>query len=897
MKAEDKTTIYVTGDIAIDHFLITGNRSYYDSKEQTGTKAVIREGGSYVLFNLLFEFSRLSKTNIGKVTFGFKNGIFDKLPERFNSYQRISYHNSGKTGKWKISQMFGFGSLSGNFHYNESYVNNSISDILVIDDAAMDYGSFINKKAWPAFIKNRRLKKSEHPKLIIYKMTGQIGKGELWKNVVKYHSSKLITIVSIDDLRKQFLKVSEGISWEQTALDIVYELTCNKLFDVELLKSRFLIVTFQSDGAVLIERRPNDEYVYQLIFDPENMENEWEAGLQGNIVGKLSCFTSVFTSKLDLNKSNYNIEDAIKAGLYGVRKFHEAGYVPDKNGDLNIPFADIATVYNQDTFEYSQAFIPSPDNTPGYLDLNWSVLLNNYKKDEKLIPLYNIARRAAMYGVCELKNVPHATFGKLFTADRNETENFRNVKKIMENYVRYDKGKKPLSIGVFGPPGSGKSFSVKQIAVAVLGEEVSFFEFNLSQFAGPNDLIGAFHQVRDVVLKGKTPVVFWDEFDSKNYEWLQYLLAPMQDGKFQEGQISHPIGKSIFIFAGGTSYTMDNFGPVEPLDPANHQDELTKDEKKQYNAAFYNNLLEQYKKDSINFRLKKGPDFKSRLNSYLNVLGPNKRQYFDKLRWKWIDDDTDLFFPVRRALFLRAILKLFDDKKLNMEWGLINAFLKIDTFIHGARSLTQILEQLATNNKGRIISRSCLPSNKMLSLHIDTENLFEILNENTGFLGKSYDIAPDIHGVWMSTAQTKHFAYIRDFRFLPVFIKESNYAAAKRIPEVLAETGLIVVSGNSLSKLKTKKEYLDYLKKFGKGKNKKKRNIEIMAEKEHKHWREFYEENGWVYNENRDDSKKQHPCIKDYKSLSEDDKQKDRDQVEMYFDILSTAGFGIAVEE
>ena len=56
--------------------------------------------------------------------------------------------------------------------------------------------------------------------------------------------------------------------------------------------------------------------------------------------------------------------------------------------------------------------------------------------------------------------------------------------------------------------------------------------------------------VRDEVLRGNTPVVFWDEFDSREYHWLQYLLAPMQDGKFQDGQINHPIGKSVFIFAG-----------------------------------------------------------------------------------------------------------------------------------------------------------------------------------------------------------------------------------------------------------------------------------------------------------------------------------------------------------
>ncbi len=895
MEPKDKTTILITGDIAMDYYLVKGDRSYYDSQEKDGSRTITKKGGAYLMYDFLSESMKWSESKTGGVKFGFNDDIFNELPERCKSYSLLSCNKSENDCVWKVSEMFGFGDLSGHYNYLKKHLNHSKSDILILDDAAMDFGDNINKQAWPLFIQKPEGKNDNVPSLIIYKMSGHTVKGELWENVSTNFSDKLITVISANDLRKKEVKISKGLSWEQTALDMVFELKNNRKID-HLLKSQYLIITLQSDGAILITRKSKTEYEYKLIFDPAHIEDDWEMNQPDTIIGKMSCFTAILASKLDLNKADkdYKIDEAIKAALTAVRVFHANGYVLTPH-DINPPFTKIKEKLSEDNLEYSWAFIPPPTSDPSYLKSAWSILLDNYQETKKRANLFNVARRTAIYGPGEFKNIPHAHFGNLFTVDRYEIENFRNVINLINNYIKHDDGKKPLSIGLFGPPGSGKSFSAQQIAIACLGKDAPVLEFNLSQFSGPDELTGAFHQVRDVVIKKKTPLVFWDEFDSKHYEWLQYLLAPMQDGKFQEGQISHPIGKCIFVFAGGTSYTMDTFGPIKPLEIQKYQTKIKEEEWEYFYKAFYEKEVNNYDNDISNFIHKKGPDFKSRLHGYLNILGPNKRQVYNDIKREWEYEETDVCYPIRRALFLRSILKHYQDERLEMDWGLINAFIKVDNYAHGARSLEQLIIQLKRNSEGKALLRSYLPSYAMLSIHVDHNKFTEILHDDIDFLQNSDQIAPFIHAVWMTSLGTRHVPYRKDFQFLPIFIKESNYEAAKRIPTVMAEAGLVVVAGDDHERVKKRELYLELLEETLPG-NKKSRK-ELMAEKEHELWMKFYHDHGWKKDKKRNDFKKVHDCLVDYADLSEDDKNKDREQVTRYFDFLESAGFGIAIEK
>ena len=460
--------------------------------------------------------------------------------------------------------------------------------------------------------------------------------------------------------------------------------------------------------------------------------------------------------------------------------------------------------------------------------------------------------------------------------DRGDIEALRSIRQLMLCYKAEQKPKTPLSIAVFGAPGSGKSFGLKQIAESVFHEKA--LEFNLSQFKGPEELYGAYHQVRDKVLAGVTPVVFWDEFDSRKLMWLQYLLAPMQDGVFQEGQLTHSIGKCVFVFAGGTSYDYRHFGPPEaPIEEEN----------------------EDRKKARREFALKKGPDFKSRLTTCLNVLGPNPRKLFNldlaaKDRDPWYDDHTDIEYPVRRAILLRSLLncggKDDENKRLNIDPGLLTALLEVGHYRNGARSLEKLVAQIVSDGSA-MPSRSNLPYREILELLVQEVDVFYGQLYAIGFGGDVESLAKNIHARFLEqinrlqaenpkTAKPNPDSD-KPWEGLSPDLKASNRAAAQRIAEILAAVGLTCERGNaSSSETKAVDRVLET-------------NLEMLAGMEHDGWMDEKKRQGWTFGETRDNPRLKHPLLIPYGDLPEAEKDKDRDSIRQYVMRVADAGYKI----
>ena len=537
--------------------------------------------------------------------------------------------------------------------------------------------------------------------------------------------------------------------------------------------------------------------------------------------------------------------------------------IPASQAKLVFPIKRMATALAGPAKQFSVAPVQDPmrfikeqdgkDEKP-LVEGFWTILQDKFKSG-----LDKVAMQIVLEGPeAALQGVPWGQFGNLLTVDRQEIESYRSIRNLVAEYAGQKQVSRPLSIAVFGTPGSGKSFGVTEMAKSLLPGQIETITFNLSQFDSVDDLISALHQVRDIGLSGKIPLVFWDEFDTSLGEtplgWLRYFLAPMQDGKFQEGQISHPIGRAIFVFAGGTSSSMSEFDKG--------MDET--------------------------FKSAKGPDFVSRLKGYINVLGPNPVN----------GRSGDPYFIIRRAILLRSSLKrgtpqLFEKRErkdlLNIDSGVLRALLKIGKFKHGARSIESLFAMSQLTGKTDF-ARSCLPPESQLDLHVDGKSFLSLVQQvelNGEMLEKLAEAAHEIFCDSMK-AQGFHFGPQTDeklkthnallpFAELPEDLKAANRLNVRDIPTKLASAGYIMIPARS-----NEPPFIFPGEP-----------LEELAEGEHDRWMQSKLDDGWTYAPETDKENKLHNCLVPWNKLPEAEKEKDRVLVRGIPVILARAGYAI----
>lgn len=944
--------IVVVGDVVVDHHVYEGERSTPAATQSRGVQVVRENGGAYSLFRLLsavFTASRKQhqaaeaqsqreKTPPAPIaTADVEFGL--TLPDPnghpcghhalavFRQYPKYAQHadpDEAKKKVWRADLLLGYGhdtmrssdapvSSANCAWFEPKSLTVNPPDILILDDAGFAFRNSPTCWMLPA-------DPAKGPRWIILKLSRPVCRGGLWQALQPF-LDRLIVVVSAAELRHESAAISMGLSWERTVEDLAVAIQSDPILS-QLSRCRHLVVNFSADGALWIDNPSTlgsdnaSKTRTELIYDAGSIEGQWSEQTQGEVFGYMSCMVAAISVTLVHQQADHdssakevstgeselpvpNFTSAIGSGLAAMRNLRLLGH-----GDVNTtsptgyPVARLAEVLRTTARDFSRCGVPWSHLMERRCGPHkpWSIAVQSQLASEEglvPVPLSGLAYQVVQRGRRMLNHLPHAKFGNLFSIDRGEIETLRTLRKLMQTYKKACGAGgavgKPLSVGVFGPPGAGKSFGVKQIANEIFGK-AAWLEFNLSQFAD-SDLIGALHQVRDKVLEVGIPVVFWDEFDARQYHWLQYLLAPMQDGRFQEGQLSHPIGHCVFIFAGATSHTFQQFGP--PRMKANS----TTEQREAWNK----------------YVLAKGPDFLSRLDGYYNVLGPNPRKVTDAVG-NVVDDPTDSCAPVRRALLLRQFFCGSQGHRLNIDAGLLRALLEVPSYRNGARSLEKLALSLKPIETTAAIRRSSLGSPEQLAMFVDfpvdtssgsstsgvTEGLtpseiycrfMELCRQHEPFQASEIveSLAASVHGFFQQTATQPGMSIQeinnREYALLSEDSKESNRAAARRIFEVLAVAGLKLIKQSEASGLAADHDVIieTHIEQ----------HLENMAELEHDLWCEERQSQGWKHGSPRDNARKIHPLLIPYMELPENEKDKDRNQVRNYPGIVAGAGLRI----
>jgi hypothetical protein len=553
-------------------------------------------------------------------------------------------------------------------------------DVLLLHDQNIGFRHALER--W-----RRLLRPAGEPQTVILSSLAPLAEGPLWERLITDRADDLTVVITGEDLRKEGVQVGYALSWEQVHVNVI-----DAVKGHPLSAAARVVVMLGATGAVIVER----EGANSLVFDPHHQEGDWVGDYPGSYwgFGLLPCVAGGLVLGL-LQDDTADFAGAAIRGLHAARALHIDGYPVGKDGRPNPrAFLDraAALLVRSDTRPAAEA-----DSTFARLDLasppppDYTILLASHRSGQ----VTAMAHEAAVLGPEHFSSgIPVEAVGAWVSVDRTEIESVRSVRSIVREYIRqYSAGVhlgRPLSIGVFGPPGSGKSFAVGEIAKTLLGGEMTKVTFNLSQFQSVDELPAALHRVRDLVLQQRLPFVFWDEFDAdvggRRLGWLSTLLAPMQDGEFLDSGAPHPIGPAVFVFAGGTCATLQEFASSG---------------------------------DEAHNRAAKKPDFLSRLRGYLNIYGPNRL------------NEADSAYPLRRAFLLRSLLvqkapQTLRDGRLNIDEGVLRAFLETERFIHGARSIEAIIDQSALAGKARF-GRSSLPPADQLALHVDAEEFLGLV--------------------------------------------------------------------------------------------------------------------------------------------------------------------------
>lgn len=586
---------------------------------------------------------------------------------------------------------------------------------------------------------------------------------------------------------------------------------------VTLVTCAHLIVLFGCDGVIYHHGRQAARPT--LFFDPLCGEGEFFRRNLGYVPGIAEAFVAGFAKTLVRLDQLQNIDNSIEFGLVAARRLARRGLSISDPASSQAPGYDVVKIMrnldDDGTEKLIRFSIPSDEIGRGS-ERNWSLL------DRTIGDPAEVARQIVKEGIhSSTSQIPLARFNRLVLFDRQEIESYRTLFNFLSEYLAVPNNQ-PLSIALFGPRGSGKSFAAFQVAeTAAEGKKVRQLRFDLGQFTQINDLLAAFHSVRDCALEGFTPLVYFDGFDmsfsGSQFGWVPYLLGPMLAGKYSDCGVSRPIGPAVFFF-GATV------------------------------VKSYEEL--QRRADRDTGKLTRTRDFLNCLNGFVNVRGPDRVN---------TGDEVDRIYPVRRAVILRALLEarepsLKTGEEINIDESVLNGLLLVPTYRQGIRSLKSIIAMSRLNGRHNF-ERSALPPQSQLDLHVDYGTFTKYMHGLPLPEHILEELAEKLHNIYLKEitkmSTPEDIQNLKQWNQLDEELKESSRAHANSIPHKLRQISCFLAE---------KQEHRKPVTEFTCD------QIDLLGEIEHDRWNVERLQKQWSMGE-RDPKKRKSPFLVPWSDL------------------------------
>jgi hypothetical protein len=469
-------------------------------------------------------------------------------------------------------------------------------EVLAIDDANLEKLSrnngilIIDDGGWPPQVAARI--KSLNPESWVIGMGIGIAHWEKW---AEQFGSRFFLFCRLSDLETTRMEMDSSVTWETIVAMALRALRTEEIGLWDDQNQRFLchIVVEMFPHGILYAGPTGVFFRYQEGCLPQKSAPRQK--------GSVPCHDTLVTSMMAMDFLEIGSRDFCRSYFYDFSRrvldnwqlLYERGYF--FSDSLEFPNLDFSSVfpggvpcsYIEATFD--PGFIELPETSPDFMRSLGLVASQIWNEDKKralrsffpqklpvsigphtrgndLVPgpvpvildvLHHLKEEVGWQKGFEEFRLFHV--GNLRTTDPAELDPIITLQNVMSSYVSKETFQRPLCIGVFGPPGSGKSFSVKEVARVISNKfdtnPFDFFEFNMTQFDGPEEINSAIEPIRASVARSKVPIVFWDEFDCRydNHEfgYLRYFLPSMQDGVTFVHGTPYYIGRAIFVFGGG----------------------------------------------------------------------------------------------------------------------------------------------------------------------------------------------------------------------------------------------------------------------------------------------------------------------------------------------------------